>query len=128
LQPDNLTLEDVIEAARNGDLVARTALRNVGRELGVGIASLVNALNPDLVVFGGTLSAASDFLLPIVRRGLYERALEWGAAAARVVAAEQGSQACMMGGVALVYQTILSQPGSSQPGGRGALLLNQIVV
>jgi glucokinase-like ROK family protein len=129
LQPGNLTLEGVIEAARNGDPVARTALGNVGRELGVGIASLVNALNPDLVVLGGTLSAASDFLLPTIRRELHERALEWDAAAVRVVAAEQGSQACTMGGVALVYQTILSQPGSSgQPGGGGALLLNQPMV
>jgi glucokinase-like ROK family protein len=129
LQPDNLTFQRVIEAARNGDLVARTALGNVGRELGVGIASLVNALNPDLVVFGGTLSLASEFILPIIRHELHTRALEWDAAAATVVAAEQGFQACAMGGVAVVYQTILSQPGSSgQPGGRGALSPSQPIV
>lgn len=124
LNPVNLTLQSVIEAARNGDHVARTVLGNIGQELGVGIASLVNALNPDLVVFGGTLSVASNSLVPIIQRELRTRALEREAAAATVVAAKHGSQACVMGGVAVVYQTILSQPGSA---GHAALAQNQPV-
>jgi predicted NBD/HSP70 family sugar kinase len=76
------------------------------------VASLVNALNPDLVVFGGILSLAGEFLLPIVNEELHQRALRWNAEATQVILAQHGSDACVMGGVALVYQTILSQPGS----------------
>jgi glucokinase-like ROK family protein len=61
-----LTVPLVAGAARAGDAVAREAFDTVGHSLGVGIASLVNALNPELVVFGGILSLAWEFLLPAV--------------------------------------------------------------
>ena len=58
-ESEHLTVEAVVEAARTDDPVALEALKKVGRDLGIGIASLVNALNPDFVVFGGILSLAS---------------------------------------------------------------------
>jgi hypothetical protein len=63
-------------------------------------------------VFGGILSLAGDFLLPTVAEELHRRALRWNAEATRVLIARHGSDACLMGGVAMVYQTILSQPSS----------------
>jgi glucokinase-like ROK family protein len=108
----HLSIPLVVDAARARDKVALDALRKVGHHLGVGIASLVNALNPDLVVFGGILSLAGDFLLPTVAEELHRRALRWNAEATRVLIARHGSDACLMGGVAMVYQTILSQPSS----------------
>lgn len=104
-----LTIPMVLEAARRSDDVARTALEQVGHYLGIGIASLVNALNPDLVVLGGMLSLASDFLLPVVEAELRWRALRWNADAARVVLARHGADACLMGGIAVVHQSILTQ-------------------
>ncbi len=109
---DHLSIPLVVEAARAGDGVALQALERVGHHLGIGVASLVNALNPDLVVFGGILSLAGEFLLPIVNEELHRRALRWNAEATQVILAQHGSDACVMGGVAMVYQTILSQPGS----------------
>jgi glucokinase-like ROK family protein len=111
---DRLTIPLVVEAARNMDRVALDALEQVGHHLGIGIASLVNALNPDLVVFGGILSLANEFLLPVVNAELQQRALRWNAAATHIVPAQHGFDACVMGGVAIVYQTVLSQPDSAQ--------------
>lgn len=107
-----LTVPITVEAAQAGDQVAVNALAKVGRYLGIGIASLVNAFNPELVVFGGILSLASDFLLPIVEEELEHRALEWNQQATKVVRAHHGFNACVMGGVAAVYQAILAEPGS----------------
>jgi len=107
-----LTVPLVVDAARRNDRVARDALNRVGRSLGVGVASLVNAFNPDLVVFGGIMSLAGEFLLPIIRRELAARALKWSLEVTGVILAQQGSDACVMGGVAMLYQTILSQPGN----------------
>ncbi len=109
---DQLSVPLVAESARAGDAVARRALDRVGHALGIGIASLVNALNPDRVVFGGILSLAGDFLLPVMNQELRRRALRWNAEAAQLVLARHGSDACVMGGVAMVYQAILLQPGS----------------
>jgi glucokinase-like ROK family protein len=108
---DQLSVPLVVEAARGGDGVALRALEHLGRHLGIGIASLVNALNPDLVVFGGILSLASDFVLPSAMEELKRRGLRWNAQATRIIVAQHGFDACVMGGVALIYQAILSQPG-----------------
>jgi len=109
--PDLLTLPMVLDAARAGDSAAVQALSDVGRHLGIGIASLVNALNPDLVVLGGRLSSAGEFLLPAVDAELSRRSLRWNAQATQVVLAKHGSDACVMGGVAAVTQAVLAQPG-----------------
>jgi predicted NBD/HSP70 family sugar kinase len=106
-----LTLPMVLAAARAGDPAAVLALREVGRHLGIGIASLVNALNPDLVVLGGRLSAAGEFLLPVATAELQRRALRWSAEATQVVLAKHGADACVMGGVATVTQAVLAEPG-----------------
>jgi N-acetylglucosamine repressor len=90
----------------------------VGRYLGIGIASLMNALNPDLVVLGGSLSLAGEFLLPAVHQELERRALRWNRSAAQVVLARHGFDACVMGGVATVYQAVLAQPSNVARGER----------
>jgi len=107
---DGLTVPIVVEAARAGDSLALDALDRVGHHLGIGIASLVNALNPELIVFGGIMSLAGDFLMPVVSDEMKNRALRWNRAATKVVLAQHGFNACVMGGVAAVYQAILAQP------------------
>jgi glucokinase-like ROK family protein len=109
-----LTIPMVVDAARQGDQVALQVLDRVGHDLGIGVASLLNALNPDLVVFGGILSLAADFLLPPMEIELEQRALDWNRTATRVVPARHGCDACVMGGVATIYQTILAQPGNAE--------------
>lgn len=108
-----LTVPMVVRAARNGDAVACEALERAGHALGVGIASLVNALNPEMVIFGGILSQAADFLLPVVHEELKRRALRWNLGAAQVSVAQYGIDACVMGGVARVHESILAHPVNS---------------
>jgi glucokinase-like ROK family protein len=105
-----LTVPLLVEAAEAGDPLALEALERIGHHLGIGIASLVNALNPELVIFGGILSLAGQFLLPAVGRELNKRALRWNRSATQVVLARHGFDACVMGGVARVYQAILAEP------------------
>ena len=72
--PDRLTGPMVTAAAADGDLVARQAFASVGEWLGIGLANLVAAIDPDLVVVGGGVSAAGDRLLGPARDAL-ERSL-----------------------------------------------------
>jgi len=106
----SLTVPMIVEAARAGDRVALDALEIIGRRLGIGIASLVNVLNPELVVFGGILSLAGEFLMPVIKKEVEQRALKWNREAMQLVLARHASDACVMGGVAAVYQAILAQP------------------
>src|SRR3954471_20600988 len=57
----------VTELAHDGDPVARSALDAVGRRLGAGMVSVVNAFNPEVVVVGGGPAAAGDLLLEPAR-------------------------------------------------------------
>lgn len=104
-----LTVPLLVEAARDGDAVALEAFSAVGHSLGIGIASLVNALNPELVVFGGILSLAWDWLHPAVTEELDGRALPWNRHSTQVVLARHGFDACVMGGLALVLEDILDR-------------------
>ncbi len=109
---DLLSVPLVVEAAQLNDSVALLALEKVGRSLGIGMANLVNAYNPDLILFGGVLSSASAILFPTIEAELKRRALPWNRESSRLVAAQHGSEACVIGGIALIYHNILSHPTS----------------
>ena len=61
------SVEDVLAAAHAGSRPTRAGLEEVGRWLGVGLADLVNLLNPELVVFGGLTRALFPLVEPVVR-------------------------------------------------------------
>jgi len=65
--PDAVTGHMVVDAARDGDAVARGIVTEVGRRLGEGIAGLVNVLDPATVVVGGGVGGAGDLLLDPAR-------------------------------------------------------------
>ena len=65
----------VTELAHDGDQAARDVVALIGMNLGVGLASLVNIFNPEVVVIGGGAIAAGDLLLEPARRVVAERAL-----------------------------------------------------
>jgi glucokinase-like ROK family protein len=110
-----LTVEMIVEAARAGDPLAIRSLEEIGRFLGIGIASLLNALNPEIVILGGMLSDASEFLFPVVNAEIQKRTLQWNRETVKVMRAAHGSDACVKGGIATVYQSILTQT-SNIPG------------
>ena len=69
-EPSRLTGPMVSRAAEEGDLLARRAFEAVGDWLGVGVANLVAAFDPEVVVVGGGVSAAGDRLLEPARVAL----------------------------------------------------------
>jgi glucokinase-like ROK family protein len=109
---DRLSIAAVVQAAQDDDGVALEALATVGRHLGIGIANLVNALNPKLVVFGGILSPAWDHLAPAIQEEMHRRALRWNYSASKLVLARHGFDACVMGGIAMLYYALLTQPSA----------------
>lgn len=107
---ERLSVATIVEAARRDDGVALDALATVGHHLGIGIANLVNALNPNLIVFGGIMSLGWEYLAPAVQDELHSRALRWNESAAEIVLARHGFDACVMGGIAMLYYAIQTQP------------------
>lgn len=105
-----ITIPLVVEAAYENDPVARVALQETGHWLGVGLANLINALNPDLVVIGGILTLAHDFLLPEIEAVTAKEPLRWLRESCEIVIAEHKADAVLMGGVATVYRHVIENP------------------
>jgi glucokinase len=94
----------VTELAHDGDETAREVLRTVGRRLGAGLTSIVNAFNPEVVVIGGGAVSAGDLLLAPAREVVARRALPPPAEAARIVAAHFGDESGMLGAALLALE------------------------
>jgi predicted NBD/HSP70 family sugar kinase len=104
------TVENLVEAARQGDRLARDVLGETGGYLGVAVASLLNLLNPAIVVVGGPLVGAGDLLLGRIRDTVHHRSLWRSVAEARIVTSELGDSAIAVGAATLVLQSALKSP------------------
>ena len=94
----------VTELAHDGDPLCREVIAEAGRWLGIGIVSLVNIFNPELVIIGGGASAAGDLMLDPARDVLAERGLPPNRQMVKVVLAHFGSEAGMMGAALLALE------------------------
>ena len=107
---DGLTFSALVTAADQGDEAALAALNRLGSHLAAGIGSFMLALSPEMVILGGRLCEASEYLLPPICQELGRRAARWSLEAPKAVLAQHDSHSCTIGGVAVVYQAILSEP------------------
>lgn len=96
-----VTGRTVTEAALAGDAVALEIVDHAGRRLGAGLVSIVNALNPEVIVVGGGVMALGDLLLDPARAVVMERALRPSREAVRIVPAHFGEDAGMLGAALL---------------------------
>ena len=97
----------VFDAARTGDVVARTLVRETAVALAAGIGSLVNAFNPSAVVLAGGMALAGEALLVPVREELAAgRALPVMLAECKLLASALGSDAVALGAAKVVFDRL----------------------
>jgi len=102
-QLPNATIDDIFKAAREGNVAAMRLLEDAGLHLGWGLATVVNLINPGIVVVGGDMARAGELLLDSARLGLRRHALA-DAATTPVVLSELGERASMVGAVLLAAE------------------------
>jgi len=72
---EQITLADIISAAKKDDVLSIDLITEIGEKLGRGIGVLINLFNPELVVVGGTLSEVGDYLMLPIRTSLNKYSL-----------------------------------------------------
>jgi N-acetylglucosamine repressor len=97
-----LTVDDLIARARGADGKALAALLFTGRYLGLGLGSVINAIDPSEVYIGGEITTAWDLIEATVRAGLAERALTPSAAATPITIVPSEQYPRLRGAAALV--------------------------
>ncbi len=105
----SITPQDVIVAARRGDLLSQQLMAEAGAHLGTAIASLVNLFNPSMVVIGGGVAQIGDLLLEPIRRTVQQRSLRVASRAVRITAALLGRRSSGMGAVVQALSLVLHQ-------------------
>jgi glucokinase len=102
--PEGLTPRAIAEAAGSGDQVAQEVLAEIGFYLGVGIANLVQLYDPEIVIVGGGIAGAGEWLFGPMRRTCRARARMVTFDPKRIVAAELGDDAGVIGASVLVLE------------------------
>jgi len=110
--PDNLTGPDVTAAAIAGDPMSTELIADVGTWLGRGLANLAAAIDPDLFIIGGGVSAAGDLLIEPARRA-FERTLTGRGfrTNATIALAHFRNDAGLVGAADLARHAIVEPPG-----------------
>lgn len=72
---EEITLGDIIDALSEEDMLAIEAVEEIGNTLGKAIAGLINIFNPELVVIGGRLSTAEEYLMFPIKNAINKHSL-----------------------------------------------------
>lgn len=72
---EEITLDDILNAANEEDVLAIEVVEEIGTVLGRAIAGLINIFNPELVVIGGTVSKVKEYLLLPIRSAIQKHSL-----------------------------------------------------
>ena len=105
----NLTFNQVVDCALQGEPLCLSALEEVGKNLGAGIADLANIFNPQMVVIGGAFSYGREIILPVLENTISTGTLSAVKEDLRVIFSEHGADACVLGAIAVVLDDILRE-------------------
>ena len=106
---ETITMETVIRAAQTGDSLARELVEHSVLQLGIRIASIINLLNPEVVVIGGGIEKAGSLLLEPVWRAVKRYAYEEPASLVDVLPAKLGENAVALGAASWVIREVFVQ-------------------
>lgn len=100
---DQLTTKMICEGYREGDLLSVQVISNAIEAMVVGSINIVNGLNPQMLIIGGGVSEGIPDLIPKIEEGVKRRALHAALAKLRIVPAQLGGDANVIGAASLAF-------------------------
>ncbi|MDQ6662098.1 MAG: ROK family protein [Chloroflexota bacterium] len=101
--PLYITARMVGLAAEAGIPIAHTIIGNAAEALGIGLVNIIHIFNPDTIVLGGGVTQLGPTLMEPALRVVQERAMKVPREAVRIVLAQLGINAGLVGAGALIY-------------------------
>jgi len=90
-------LDELIAAAQLGNEDVLKLFDHIGRFLGIGIANIINTLNPDCVMIGNRMSSAEQWIMPAIQQTVQQRALSFHSEALKILFAELKEHSAVRG-------------------------------
>lgn len=103
-QREKISVQTVVEAAKQGDNQSKALLAGAARALGIGVANIVNLLSPQLVIMGGGVMKSREMFWPLMEKEAANRALPTPWERVKLVPGALEGRAGVMGLVALALQ------------------------
>ena len=97
LEGREVTLPDIVGALAREDMLCIELVEGVGREIGKQIANLINIFNPELVVIGGTLAGAGDYLMQPIKTAIRKYSLNLVSGDSRIMLSTLRDRAGVVG-------------------------------
>jgi len=107
LASGDVSLTAIEDGALAGDPLAHRVVREAAGHLAIAIASMLNVLNPAVVIIGGGLARVGELLLAPLRTAVRSRSLFWSSASAQIVTSPLGPRAVALGAATLALESAL---------------------
>ena len=104
---EDITADKVSLAAQGSDTLATEIIAQAATYLGIGMVNLVNIFNPEMIIIGGGMAQMGELLFAPARQVVLERAFQLPAQAVRIVPAQLGDDAGVLGAAAFAFQQAL---------------------
>ncbi|MFW6331416.1 MAG: ROK family protein, partial [Gemmatimonadota bacterium] len=105
-----VSIGDVVRLAGEGDECGEQAVMATARYLGMGVAAVINVLNPEVVIVGGEIARVWRLVEPSIREQVSARTLTAAAAATPIVPELSHGQQRLRGATALIMAPIFAAP------------------
>ena len=107
--PERVTPEDVINAARQGDEFCISILNEVGTAMGKGLSYIIQLLNPEVIVLSGPLSKAKQYILSPIQQSLNRFCLEKISESTLLLISDMGDQSALLGTSEMIFQKVFTE-------------------
>ena len=104
---ENITQENILEAAMKEDMLAIELIEEVGNTLGKHIAGIINLFNPELVIIGGAVAITGDYLLLPIRSAVKKYSLNLVSKDTSIKLSKLGDKAGVVGACMLARSKML---------------------
>jgi len=101
---ENIKLSDIISYAKSGDSGAIYILKEIAKEFGKIVVQFVDLLNPELVIIGGDICEAEEFIKPIIRKSILNDVISEYAQNTRLKFSQFKSYSGAIGGASIIFQ------------------------
>lgn len=108
--PGSVSVREIARRSCDGDEAARDALLTTGRYIGLGLAAVINALNPGDIIVGGDIAHAWDLIEPVIRKEVVARTLTASAAGTAILPEAAHGEQRLKGATALVMAPLFAAP------------------
>src|SRR5690349_12820374 len=109
LNSEGLTAERVYDAGRDGDELALSVFKKFGTYLGIGLANLINIIDPEIIVIAGGVVNGWSLFASHMQHEVDERAVRATAQQVKIAAAQCGDNAGLLGAARLAFARLAGE-------------------